>query len=122
MALACALALPACETIEEQLGGEPHYSRVIEANVRGEWTITWIAEGSVHHGEEGWSFRAVQRDVYNKPDLQIHYPLGRRVTIAAANVLVEPAQKPAWLERLDDGAVRDDQRSRKVSRLRGTKR
>ncbi len=121
LALACAALLTACDTLEDQLGGPPKYSRVIETNVRGEWLFTWIAEGGVHHGDEGWSFRAVERHVYNKPDLTIHYPLGRRVTVAAPNVLVEPAEKPEWLESLDAGAERDSQRDRKVSRLHGAR-
>lgn len=117
IALACGFAFSACESLPRP---EPAYHRVVETNVRGEWTVSWIAEGSVWGSEGGCRFRAVQRNIYNKPDMEIHYPLGRKVTVWSSNILVEPAEKPQWLEQLDAGAgdTRKNQKNRKVERLR----
>jgi hypothetical protein len=97
-ALGVCLAFTACETVSTAV---PTYHRVIEADLQGNWKVVWIAEGKVYSMDGGYQFNAVQRNVYNQPDMEFHYPLGRKVSVFSANLLVEPAEKPAWLDRLD---------------------
>ena len=120
-ALACCLALPACESLPVY---KPGYYRIVETNVRGEWLVAWEAEGRVRHThskfqeDDGSAFSAVSRKVYtSKPPYEIRYPLGRRVMVSAPHILVEPIDKPAWLKKLDEGAG-DTQQARKAARMR----
>lgn len=83
----------------------PTYSKVVSSDFEGRWIAEFIAEGKVRKAEGGYSFTAVQRRIFRPVPLEFHYPLGRPMTVIATNVIVTPASKPLWLEKLDQGAV-----------------
>jgi hypothetical protein len=63
--------------------------------------VVWIAEGPVCSRSGGYCFRAVERDIFHPP-MEIHYPIGRPVTISPANVFISPTPKPEWLVEIDE--------------------
>ena len=79
----------------------PAYSRVVSSDFEGHWIAEFVAEGEVLKAEKGYRFTAVQRRIFKPTVMEFHYPLGRPVTVIASNVIVTPAAKPLWLERMD---------------------
>lgn len=70
-------------------------------NIRGELVADWIAEGRVVKSDRGYAFRAVER-ISAPPFMTVtHFPHGRRMNIAGANIIVTPTEKPYWLFAMD---------------------
>ena len=82
----------------------PNYSKIVSSDFEGRWIAEFIAEGKVRKVEGGYSFTAVQRRIFRPVPMEFHYPLGRPMTVIATNVIVTPASKPLWLEKLDQDA------------------
>ena len=84
------------------LESDPTYSRVVSSDFEGRWIAEFVAEGPVRKTEGGFAFTAVQRRIFKPTTMEFHYPLGRPMKVIATNVIVTPANKPLWLERLDE--------------------
>jgi len=77
------------------------YYRVVTSDFEGKRIAEYISEGPVKITDDGFTFWAVQRAIFEPKAMEFHYPLGRQVTVAASNTVSVPAHKPQWLECLD---------------------
>ena len=77
------------------------YYRVTTADFEGKRIAEYVSEGRVKQTEDGFTFWAVQRRIFEPGVMEFHYPLGRNVTVAASNTVSVPTQKPEWLVKLD---------------------
>jgi len=73
------------------------YSRVTTSDFEGRCLAQYIAEGPVEETRGGFTFRALERRIYQPSPLVFRYPLGRPVVAIASNIVVEPAPRPTWL-------------------------
>ena len=77
------------------------YYRVVTADFEGKRIAEYVSEGEVIQDDDGFRFWAVQRRIYEPTVMEFHYPLGRKVTVAASNTVAVPTTKPLWLKCLD---------------------
>ena len=87
---------------------EQDYYRVVTADFEGKRIAEFVSEGPVKETDDGFTFWAVQRRIFEPKVLEFHYPLGRQVTVAASNTVSTPTCKPHWLECLDGDCPPED--------------
>ena len=102
--LCVSLLLTGCvsvETTPPKAEKEQDYYRVTTADFQGKRIAEFVSEGPVKRTEDGFTFWAVQRRIFEPEIMEFHYPLGRTVTVAASNTVSIPTRKPEWLVCLD---------------------
>jgi len=73
------------------------YSCVTTSDFEGRCLAQYIAEGPVEETRGGFTFRALERRIYQPSPLIFRYPLGRPIVAIASNIVVDPASRPTWL-------------------------
>lgn len=98
------LFLAGCYTVDPKpptAGRAQDYYRIVTADFEGKRIAEYVSEGPVKKSDDGFTFWAVQRRIFEPKEMEFRYPLGRQMTVAASNTVSVPACKPKWLECLD---------------------
>lgn len=78
------------------------YTRLTVTDPTGDVISEWMAEGPVKKDDQGYTIHAIERRTPGPYPTDSQYPNGRLSSVVGPNIVLEDAEKPAWLQKLDD--------------------